>query len=87
VRLIAASHRDLKTRRANEELPPRPLLPPDVFTIPLPPLRERGDDLPMLVHHYLRRFSRELGRDVREIDPRPSTACDATPGRATSASA
>jgi two-component system nitrogen regulation response regulator GlnG len=40
-----------------------------VFTIPLPALRERGDDLPMLVQHYLRRFSRELGKQVREITP------------------
>ena len=40
-----------------------------VFTIRLPPLRERGDDLPMLVNYYLRRFSRELGKDVREVAP------------------
>src|SRR5213079_2932314 len=40
-----------------------------VFTIHLPPLRERGDDLPVLVRHYLRRFSRELGREVREAAP------------------
>jgi DNA-binding NtrC family response regulator len=32
-------------------------------------LRERGDDLPMLVQHYLRHFSRELGREVREVAP------------------
>jgi two-component system nitrogen regulation response regulator GlnG len=40
-----------------------------VFTIALPPLRERGDDLTMLVQQYLRRFDRELGREVREVDP------------------
>ena len=38
-----------------------------VFTIALPALRERGDDLPMLIQHFLRRFSRDLGREVREI--------------------
>ena len=32
-------------------------------------MRERGDDLPLLVQHYLRRFSRELGREVREVAP------------------
>ena len=32
-------------------------------------MRERGDDLPLLVRHYLRRFSRELGREVREVAP------------------
>jgi len=40
-----------------------------VFTIHIPPLRERLDDLPFLVEHYLRRFSAELGREVREIAP------------------
>src|SRR5262249_24885867 len=33
------------------------------------PLRERGDDLPLLVQHFLRRFSRELGREVRDVAP------------------
>src|SRR5262249_40017835 len=37
--------------------------------IHLPPLRERGEDLPALVQHYLRRFSRELNRDVHEVAP------------------
>ena len=40
-----------------------------VFAIHLPPLRERGEDLPMLTQHYLRRFSRDLGREVQELAP------------------
>jgi two-component system nitrogen regulation response regulator GlnG len=32
-------------------------------------LRERGEDLPLLVRHYLRRFSRELGREVQQVAP------------------
>jgi two-component system nitrogen regulation response regulator GlnG len=32
-------------------------------------LRERGDDLPLLVQRYLRRFSDELSREVREVAP------------------
>src|SRR5262249_39944075 len=40
-----------------------------VVTIHLPPLRERGDDLPQLVQHYLRRFNRELGKDVQTVVP------------------
>jgi DNA-binding NtrC family response regulator len=40
-----------------------------VFTIDLPPLRARCDDLPLLVQHYVRRYNRELGREVREITP------------------
>jgi two-component system nitrogen regulation response regulator GlnG len=40
-----------------------------VFTIHLPPLRERGDDLKLLVQHYLRRFNRELGKGVQGVAP------------------
>jgi two-component system nitrogen regulation response regulator GlnG len=69
VRLIAATHRDLKAWSEEGKFRPDLYYRLSVFTIPLPPLRERGDDLPMLVQHYLRRFSRELGRQVREITP------------------
>jgi two-component system nitrogen regulation response regulator GlnG len=40
-----------------------------VFAIHLPPLRERGDDLELLAQYYLRRVSRDLGREVREVAP------------------
>jgi two-component system nitrogen regulation response regulator GlnG len=69
VRLIAATHRDLKAWSAEGKFRPDLYYRLSVFTIPLPALRERGDDLPMLIQHYLRRFSRELGREVREVTP------------------
>jgi DNA-binding NtrC family response regulator len=69
VRLIAATHRDLKAWSAEGKFRPDLYYRLSVFTIALPPLRERGDDLIMLVQQYLRRFSRELGRDVREVAP------------------
>jgi two-component system nitrogen regulation response regulator GlnG len=69
VRLIAATHRDLKAWSAEGKFRQDLYYRLSVFAIPLPALRERGDDLPMLVQHYLRRFSRELGREVREITP------------------
>ena len=69
VRLIAATHRDLKAWSAEGKFRPELYYRLGVFTMHLPPLRERGDDLPMLMRHYLRRFSRELGREVREIAP------------------
>src|SRR5207253_1379377 len=69
VRLIAATHRDLKAWSAEEKFRPDLYHRLSVFTIHLPPLRERGDDLAMLAQHYLRRFSRELGREVRELAP------------------
>jgi two-component system nitrogen regulation response regulator GlnG len=69
VRLIAATHRDLEAWSEEGKFRPDLYYRLGVFTIDLPPLRERGDDLPMLVQHYLRRFSRELGREVREVAP------------------
>ncbi len=69
VRLIAATHRDLKAWSAEGRFRPDLYYRLGVFTIHLPPLRERGEDLPMLVRHYLRRYGQELGRDVREVAP------------------
>src|SRR5262249_37381461 len=69
VRLIAATHRDLKEWSAQGKFREDLYYRLGVFTIHLPPLRERGDDLPVLVRHFVRRFSSELGREVREIAP------------------
>ncbi|HEY0483765.1 MAG TPA: sigma-54 dependent transcriptional regulator [Kofleriaceae bacterium] len=69
VRLIASTHRDLRVRAAEDKFRPDLYYRLGVFTIHLPPLRDRLEDLPILVQHYLRRFSSELGREVREIAP------------------
>jgi two-component system nitrogen regulation response regulator GlnG len=69
VRLIAATHRDLKVWSAEGKFRPDLYYRLGVFSIHLPPLRERGDDLPLLVERHLRRYSRELGREVRELAP------------------
>jgi two-component system nitrogen regulation response regulator GlnG len=69
VRLIAATHRDLKAWSAQGKFRADLFYRIGVFSVHLPPLRERGTDLPLLVRHYLRQFSRELGREVRQIAP------------------
>jgi two-component system nitrogen regulation response regulator GlnG len=69
VRVIAATNRDLKAFSERGKFRPDLYYRLSVFTIRLPPLRERGDDLPLLVNYYLRRFNRELGREVREVAP------------------
>ena len=73
VRLIAATHHDLKADAAAGKFRADLYYRLGVFTVHLPPLRERGDDLPLLVRHYVRRFSRELGREVQEIAPEALT--------------
>jgi len=69
VRLIAATHRDLKEWSTEGKFRPDLYYRLSVFTIHLPPLRDRGDDIEMLVQHYVRRFSHELGREVVAVDP------------------
>jgi len=69
VRVIAATNRDLRAFSEQGRFRPDLYYRLSVFTIRLPPLRERGDDLPILINYYLRRFSRDLGKDVREVAP------------------
>jgi DNA-binding NtrC family response regulator len=69
VRIVAATHHDLKQRAAEGKFRLDLFYRLGVFTIHLPPLRDRGEDLPLLALQYVRRFSRELGREVREIAP------------------
>jgi two-component system nitrogen regulation response regulator GlnG len=69
VRLIAATHRDLKVASDEGTFRSDLYYRLNVFTIHLPPLRERVDDLPSLVQHFVRRFRSELGREVREVAP------------------
>jgi two-component system nitrogen regulation response regulator GlnG len=69
VRVLAATNQDLETLVAQGKFRQDLYYRLGVFTIHLPPLRERGDDLTLLVHHYLRRFDRELGKDVQTVAP------------------
>ena len=86
VRLIAATHRDLKAWSEEGKFRPDLYYRLGVFSIHLPALRERGDDLSLLIRHFLRRFGRELGRDVREAAPEGPSGCAPTRGRAISVS-
>jgi two-component system response regulator PilR (NtrC family) len=49
----------------------------NVIEISLPPLRERVEDLPQLIHHFMEKFSAELGKDVRELEPEVLPALEA----------
>jgi DNA-binding NtrC family response regulator len=73
VRIISATHQDLKTLSASEKFRDDLYYRLGVFNIHLPPLRERGDDLPLLVRYFLRRFGQELNRDTRDASPEAMT--------------
>jgi two-component system response regulator HydG len=55
VRILAATHRDLRARVAAGAFREDLLYRLEVVTIALPPLRQRGDDLPALIQHFLAR--------------------------------
>jgi two-component system nitrogen regulation response regulator GlnG len=69
VRVIAATNTDLQTMAGDGRFRQDLLFRLNVFGIPLPPLRERGTDLELLVEHFLRRYSQELNKPVRGLTP------------------
>lgn len=69
VRVIAATNRHLEKMVGDGTFRGDLYYRLNVYTIELPALRERGDDLPMLADHFVRRFSRELKKDIRGIAP------------------
>jgi two-component system, NtrC family, response regulator PilR len=69
VRLIAASNRDLEQAVAEGVLREDLFYRLNVIPIQLPPLRERREDIPLLVAHFLQKFGKQLGKEVRGITP------------------
>jgi two-component system response regulator PilR (NtrC family) len=69
VRVIAATNQDLEQSirqgRFREDLYYRL----NVIRVEVPPLRERKSDIPLIAHHFLRRFARELGKPVDDFQP------------------
>lgn len=77
VRIIAATNQDLekaiKEGKFREDLYYRL----NVMPIFLPPLRERKDDIPALVHHFVEKFNEEHGSRIRGITPEALEALEA----------
>jgi two-component system nitrogen regulation response regulator GlnG len=69
VRVLAATNRDLGRMMAEGRFRGDLYYRLNVYTLRLPPLRERLDDLPLLTDHFLRRFNAELGKEVRGAAP------------------
>ncbi len=67
VRIIATSNRNLEEAIAKHSFREDLFYRLNVITIYVPPLRERKEDIPELANYFLKRFSRENGRNVESI--------------------
>lgn len=68
VRIVAATNRDLKEHIAKGRFREDFYYRLNVFSLEVAALKDRRDDIPALVEHFLRKFSLELGKEVLEID-------------------
>jgi DNA-binding NtrC family response regulator len=69
VRILAATNADLRRLVQENKFREDLYYRLNVITIPLPPLRERKEDIPLLLAHFLKKFSQENGREGLHFSP------------------
>ncbi len=69
VRIVAATNRDLGKLVASGQFRSDLYYRLSVFPVIVPPLRDRAEDIPLLVHYFLSRFSKTMGRNIESVPP------------------
>ncbi|PJB38898.1 MAG: Fis family transcriptional regulator, partial [Deltaproteobacteria bacterium CG_4_9_14_3_um_filter_51_14] len=67
VRIISATNKNLEQEVIAGKFREDLYFRLNVIHVHLPPLREREGDLPLLAHHFLYKYSREFGKDIKKI--------------------
>jgi len=67
VRLVAATNRDLETMMENREFRRDLYYRLNVFPIRIPPLRERPEDIPLLVRYFAQKYGRHMQKQIESI--------------------
>jgi PAS domain S-box-containing protein len=79
VRIIAATNRDLSAAIAAGAFRTDLFYRLNVFPIRVPPLRERKEDIPMLVEYFVRRYAEKAGKQISKIDKNTLKLCQSYP--------
>jgi DNA-binding NtrC family response regulator len=69
VRILSATNLDLKKKAADNNFRQDLYYRLNVFNIEVPPLRERKEDIPLLVEHFIHKYDQILNKKVEEISP------------------
>jgi len=69
IRLVAATNRDLEKMIADKEFRSDLFYRLNVFPIRIPPLRERKDDIPLLVSYFVQKFAKQMQKAIETIPP------------------
>ncbi len=79
VRLVAATNRDLEEMVNRGQFRSDLYYRLNVFPVQLPPLRERPEDIPALVTHFVERYGHRMGREIESIPPETMSALSSYP--------
>jgi hypothetical protein len=67
VRLVAATNRDLANMVSRKQFRSDPYYRLNVFPIAVPPLRDRPEDIPFLVAHFVKTFAEQMAKQIHEV--------------------
>ncbi|MBI3474521.1 MAG: sigma-54-dependent Fis family transcriptional regulator [Acidobacteria bacterium] len=68
-RCVAATNKNLELLIEEGKFRPDLFYRLNVFRIELPPLRDRADDIPLLVNHFVRKFSQQMNKKINRVSP------------------